>query len=103
MLRRINSSLFDWLAWRNGTIVELLNVQQRTCSIISNRIALRNHAIGWAPGEIIPCRPKLDHVAVMFSVDDREFWTHFTKEEFNAVFKKGTLNDYSELVRYRSI
>ena len=90
MLRRIDASLFDWLAWRNGTILKLLNIKQRKCSIIANKNTLREHAIGWAPAESIPCRPKEGLMAVMFSVYDREFWTHLTKEEFDAVFEKGT-------------
>lgn len=89
MLERLNSSLFDWLSWRNGTILELLNIEQRECSIISNAPRLRKYAVGWCPAEQLPCRPKLNRVAVMFVIGDRHFWTHFTYKEFDAVFAKG--------------
>ena len=85
MVERMNSSLFDWLAWRNGTILELLDVKQRTCSIITNKELLKKHVIGWCPAEQVPCRPKSNRIAVMFFVNDRQFWTHFTLEEFDAI------------------
>ena len=86
MLEQMNSSLFDWLAWRNGTILELLNISQRKCSIIANKHTLRKHAIGWATAESVPCRPKKGYMAVMFCVGERQFWTHLTNEEFGIVF-----------------
>ena len=88
MLRRIDSSLFDWLSWRDGTILELLNIPQRKVSLVANKNTLNLYAIGWSPAENIPCRPKSNCKAVMFAVKGREFWTHLTNEEFYEVFGK---------------
>lgn len=66
MLERINSSLFDWLTCRNDTILDLLNIRQRTAIILANKNRLKQHAIGWCPAEQVPCRPKANHMAVMF-------------------------------------
>lgn len=87
MIEELNSSLFDWLTWRNGTILELLNIPQRKLEMTANKQMLLKHAVGWAKGESIPCRPKANTKAVMFLVDDREFWTHFNLDEFDNIFK----------------
>jgi hypothetical protein len=85
-ISRIDSTHFDWLAWRNGSILEVFNVNSRTPSIIASKELLRRHAIGWCPSESVPCRPKVGCVSVMFYTDDRMWWTHITKEEFDVVF-----------------
>jgi hypothetical protein len=87
-MERINSSMFDWLTWRSGTILELFNIPQRKYSLISNKNTLRKYAIGWAPAETIPCRPKADKMAVMFLFNERMFWTHLSKEEFEVIFNE---------------
>jgi len=85
-IARMDPTNFDWLAWRNGSIVEVLNVHQRTPCIVAASELLRKHAIGWAPSENVPCRPKNGYISVMFCTDDRMWWTHLTKEEFDTVF-----------------
>jgi len=77
---------FDWLSWRNGTLLLLLGVENRSYSIRDNRDTIRKYAIGWCEADNIPCRPKEGEYVVMFSVDDVEFWTHFRKEEFEYCF-----------------
>ena len=96
MIERLNSSLFDWLTWRNGTILDLLGIHQRKHNLIANRHTIRKHAVGWAKAENIPCRPKANCIAVMFVVRDIKFWTHLTREEFDCIFKEekdGTIYD----------
>lgn len=87
MLTRYNEQSFDWLAWRNGTLLSLLEIKNRTAIIKANRAILRKHAIGWCESDNIPCRPKKGHYAVMFSVDSQDFWTHLSKEEFKYCFE----------------
>ena len=51
MIPKLDSTLFDWSTWRNGTILELLGIQQRMCHLIQNKDTLKKYAIGWATGE----------------------------------------------------
>jgi hypothetical protein len=83
---RMDSSRFDWLTWRSGSILEVFNVYNRTPSIVASSLLLRKYAIGWCHSENVPCRPKIGYISVMFLTDDREWWTHITKEEFEIVF-----------------
>ena len=88
MLTRYNEQSFDWLAWRNGTLLSLLQVDNRTAIIKTSRGVLRKYAIGWCESDNIPCRPKHGYYAVMFSVNGQEFWSHLNKEEFEYCFKE---------------
>ena len=85
-LERMDSTHFDWLAWRNGSIPEVFSVHQRESSIVGSADVLRKHAVGWCPSEQVPCRPKAGFVSVMFLTDDRMWWTHVTQKEFDLVF-----------------
>ena len=87
MIPKLDSTLFDWSTWRNGTIDELLRIPQRSYHLIKNKDILIRYAIGWAYGESLPCRPKANSIAVMFFVDGREFWTHLTIKEFDFIFR----------------
>lgn len=87
MLQRLDSSLFGWQEWRAGSIVEVWGVRHREQSLVAHAALLRQHAIGWCPADMVPCRPKPGWVAVMFALPDgREFWTHLTGREFAAIF-----------------
>ena len=85
-MERLESSLFDWLTWRAGSIEEVLKIPQREECLVDKAEVLRQHAIGWCPAELLLCRPKTDCVAVMFWVKERAFWTHLTKQEFNRIW-----------------
>jgi len=85
-LPKIDSSLFDWSAWRGGSPLDLFQVPCRTEPLIRAGDVLRQHAVGWCPAESTPCRPKVDHIAVMFFKDDRYFWFHLRMREAVAVF-----------------
>lgn len=88
MIPKLDSTLFDWSTWRNGTIEELLRIPQRSYHLIKNKDILREHAVGWTYGESLLCRPKVNSIAVMFFIDGREFWTHLVVREFNAIFQE---------------
>lgn len=87
MLTRYNEQSFDWLTWRNGTLLSLLEISNRTDIIKANKDILRKYAIGWCEADNIPCRSKKGYYVVMFLFNDREFWTHFSKEEFEYCFR----------------
>ena len=90
MLPRLESSLFDWQAWRRRSVLDVLGprLRCRTRDLTSpdGKARLRLFAVGWCPSERTPCRPKLENVAVMFWVDGDEFWFHLRKAEFEEVF-----------------
>jgi hypothetical protein len=86
MLEQLDSSLFDWSTWRAGSLSEVFKIQCRERYIIGAKELLKEHAIGWARAECVPCRPKSGQVAVMFTLEDRVFWSHITQREFDQVF-----------------
>lgn len=86
---QLDSSLFDWLAWRNGTIHDL-GIQSCREQLITSQHGkeqLRKYAIGFCFGHNLPCRPK-DEIAVMFLKDDLYFWFHLREKEFQEVFRQ---------------
>jgi hypothetical protein len=86
MIPRLNSSLFDWLTWRNGSPLDVFQIPCRTDALVRHRLLLCQHAVGWCPGEYLPCRPKEGQIAVMFFKDNRYFWFHLRAGEAAAVF-----------------
>lgn len=81
----MHGTSFDWITWTGCTIHDF-DIPCRYESIIANSHILKKYAIGWCPGEEIICRPKVNEIAVMFLVKDREFWFHLRKNEFNEIF-----------------
>ncbi|MDP4224747.1 MAG: radical SAM protein [Bacteroidota bacterium] len=86
-LPEIDSSLFGWSEWRSGSINDLF-IPSRFDSITSvkGKETLRQYAIGWCPAEKLPCRTKIDHVALMCQKDEQQFWFHLRNNEFYEVF-----------------
>jgi hypothetical protein len=89
MIERLNSQLFDWLTWRNGSIWNIFKVAHRTVALLENKVLLRKYAIGYCRADHIPCRPKPGQYAVMFNTGELyNWWTHLRKIEFDEIFKK---------------
>lgn len=86
-LNRLNVCAFSYDLWSAGCIHEF-DLESRFSSITSakGREILRKYAIGWSFADDLPCRPKRNHVAVMFIVDNRRFWFHLRNNEFVAIF-----------------
>jgi hypothetical protein len=85
MLKKIDSTLFDWQTWRAGTLLDL-NCFNRFYSIIENEKVLKKYAIGFCKAEELNCRPKQNCFAVMFEIENKRFWTHIREQEFKKVF-----------------
>ncbi len=87
IIPKISPEEFDWLRWTGGSIADL-GVPCREICITSapGYNILRRHVVGYCPGEYLFCRPKINEVAVMCVKDDREFWFHLQRKEFDAVF-----------------
>jgi hypothetical protein len=93
MLERLHGTSFDWLTWSGGGLTNL-GLANRFEIIKSNANLIRKHAVGWIEGEYCICRPKIGEIAVMFIKDERIFWTHITKQEFNYLWR----NDEKSLI-----
>jgi len=88
-LPRMNALYFDYLHWRIGSnFLTEFGIECRFQSLTSHRgkEILRKYAVGWAPGDLLPCRPKQGHVGIMYFKDGRHFWVHLRQAEFEKVF-----------------
>ena len=85
-MKKLDSSLFDWLAWRRGCPLDVFGIAARKGDLIAKGDILRQHAFGWCPGENVVCRPKLNTIAVMYEVNVMELWFHMRNSEFAAIF-----------------
>ncbi len=86
MIERMHGTSFDWLTWSGGWLIDLGLKAQRFQLIKDNSDIIRQYAVGYCDGESLLCRPKLNEIAVMFLKDDKYFWTHIRKEEFEYLF-----------------
>ena len=86
-IEHFNEQSFDWLTWRSGSIVGVLKIPHRTEMILANKSIIRKYAIGYCNADNIPCRPKKNHIAVMFNTGELyNWWTHLTTKEFKECF-----------------
>jgi hypothetical protein len=86
-IEHYNEQSFDWLTWRNGSLISILRIPHSECCIILNKEIIRKYAIGYCNAKNIPCRPKCGYIAVMFNVNSIDnFWTHLTIKEFESCF-----------------
>lgn len=83
---RISACHFTFERWRAGSLTEL-GIYTRYDSIMENKHVIRRHAIAYIEAEKLWVRPKKDCVAVMFFYEDRHFWTHLTRKEFDRCLK----------------
>lgn len=88
VIPQLDSTLFDWLTWRGGSIHDLEITACRYSIITSpdGKRKLRQYAIGWCYGENLGCRPKSKEIAIMFEKDGEKFWFHLRQSEFYEVF-----------------
>ena len=84
-LRRIPAIQFTFELWSAASLTEF-GVKLREYSVGQHAPFLREHAIGFTEGHRLSVRPKRDCMAVMFHINNKSFWTHLTKKEFNYVF-----------------
>jgi hypothetical protein len=88
MIEKLDSSAFDWSTWRSGDVWNEFHIPCRTNALIENREILKKYAVGWCYGENLICRPKANHIAVMFFKDYKEFWFHLRDYEFEKIFQE---------------
>jgi len=88
MIQKMDATQFDWIIWRNGNVWDDFHIPCRTLALIANRDILRTYAIGWCYGENLICRPKENHVAIMFCKNEKQFWFHLRLNEFEKIFQE---------------
>ncbi len=88
MIPKLDSTSFTWQIWRAGSIHDF-NIPCRYEMLTSGygKMILNKYAIGWCYGENLMCRPKKNHIAIMFEKDDVRFWFHLRRNEFEEIFK----------------
>jgi hypothetical protein len=94
-MQELDSSLFDWLTWRGGSLYDVFGIPCRTAALIQNRKILRKYAYGWTPGYRLMCRPKLNNTAIMFHKNGRDFWFHLRTHEFEAIWPEQATKYYN--------
>jgi hypothetical protein len=87
MQLQMDSSYFDWILWRNGNVWDEFHIPCRTNELIANKKILKEYMVGWCLGEHLLCRPKENHVAIMFFKDEKYFWFHLRRYEFEKIFE----------------
>jgi len=85
MLERLHPDSFDYSTWHARDKKEFVPAMRYEL-IVNKAYLFRRYAIGYLEGERSTCRPKLKEVAVMFRIDEIEFWFHMRKNEFEKVF-----------------
>ena len=88
-MEELNEQSFDWLTWRNGSILKIFGIRHRFEPIIRNKDIIRKYAVGYCRTDNIPCRPKPGYIAVMFDTNEQNcnrWWTHFTENGFYGCF-----------------
>jgi hypothetical protein len=85
-MQQLESSHFDWIAWRQGDPLDLLGAICSGGGIYRAKTLIRELAIGWCPAVQVPCRPKADHVAIMIQKGDILGWFHIRNKEFIEIF-----------------
>ena len=89
-MRRMPAVQFTYDTWKAGSLTEL-GIRNRFWSIKKNINKIKSMAIGFTEAEKLQCRPKIGYIAVMFFANNKHFWTHLTKKEFNLI--KGENDD----------
>jgi hypothetical protein len=84
-LERLPAIQFTFELWSAASLTEF-GVKLREYLVSQHVSFLREHAIGYTEGHRLSVRPKVDCMAVMFNINNKCFWTHLTRKEFNYVF-----------------
>jgi len=91
IMNRIPAVQFTYDIWRAGSLSEL-GISNRTWAIKKRITKVRSMAVGYTEGYKLHVRPKPNYLAVMFYINNRHFWTHLTKEEFELCFPQKNIH-----------
>lgn len=88
LINNISPEEFTWLRWVSGSPHFFFPNGQKCSesSFVEYRSLFKKYAIGKCRGDLVPCRPKLNHVAVMFYMNNKHFWFHVSLKEFGEIF-----------------
>ena len=81
---------FTAFRWRGGNPRSLFGISLHSGELLKSGARLREYAVGYCKAERLSCRPKPDHMAVMFYIGGRYAWFHLFNPEFDRIFKEVT-------------
>jgi hypothetical protein len=77
--------MFTQEGWEGSGFLAL-GLKFEYSSLVAARQLLRQHAVGWCPGEELQFRQKENQVGVACERDADAFWFHLRNNEFYEVF-----------------
>ena len=87
-IKRLDSSLFTSDIWSAGSVHDFGIEHFRFDNLSDNKDKLNNGLLGYCFGESLNCRPKENHIALMYDIQGKQFWFHIRNNEFYELFCK---------------
>jgi len=85
-VERILSDSFTWDAWSAGSVHDFGIEHFRFDNCARYRDTLLQGLVGYCFAEEVSCRPKTNHVALLYDLDGSRFWFHVRNDEFYELF-----------------
>ena len=86
VVAQMDSTNFTYDVWSAGSIHDFGIKHFRFDNLQEHKRKLLNGIVGYCFGEELPCRPKKNHIALMYEIGDRRFWFHIRNNEFVEIF-----------------
>lgn len=83
---QLPSDSFTWDRWSAGSIHDFGIEHFRFGNCATYGGALRDGLLGYCFADKIKCRPKANHVALLYENNGRTFWFHLRNDEFYEIF-----------------
>lgn len=85
---KLDSTLFTHNLWEAGSVHDFGIKHFRFNNLSTHKTKLLNGLIGYCFGENLSFRPKENHIALMYEINDKKFWFHIRNNEFYEIFCK---------------
>lgn len=83
---QISSDQFTWETWSAGSVHDFGIEHFRYDNCKSYSETLKNGLLGYCFSDQIKCRPKDNHVALLYDFNGHTFWFHVRNDEFCELF-----------------
>lgn len=88
LVQKLDSTMFTYDIWEAGSVHDFGIEHFRFDNLYENKNKLSEGLLGYCFGENLPCRPKENHVALMYGINDKRFWFHIRNNEFYEIYCK---------------